>query len=83
MTPIFYCANCKNFHEKDYEDREANPHYTCKAFLNRIPDVIVFGDFVHTKPYKGDNGLLYDEDVKKTSWKLTQEELIAEIEKFD
>jgi hypothetical protein len=31
----------------------------CKAFPKRIPENIIFGTFDHTKPYEGDNGVLF------------------------
>jgi hypothetical protein len=32
---------------------------TCEAFPDKIPTEILTGDFVHTKPYPGDNGIQF------------------------
>jgi hypothetical protein len=32
---------------------------TCEAFPNGIPGTILVGDFLHVRPYPGDNGLTY------------------------
>lgn len=33
--------------------------YTCKAFPEQIPMEIITGDFIHTEPYPGDNGVQF------------------------
>lgn len=83
MIQMFNCVFCKRFHRKDYFDKKSNKYYTCDAFPDRIPDDIVFGKFVHTKAYKGDNALLYEEDEKRANRVLSQEDMIAEMEKND
>ena len=39
-------------------------HYTmmatCEAFPNKIPYEIISGHFIHTEPYPGDHGIMYD-----------------------
>ena len=32
----------------------------CEAFPNKIPDELYYGDVSHNKPYKGDNGILFE-----------------------
>jgi hypothetical protein len=32
----------------------------CKAFPERIPDEIAYGDNLHLEPFKGDNGIQYE-----------------------
>lgn len=49
-TPCFMCKNYKN-------------KYTCKAFEN-IPIEILLGKNKHKKPYKNDNGIIF-EPIKK------------------
>jgi len=53
----FQCIECKH-----YIGREPGPVgyvHNCKAF-KVIPDDILFGDFIHTKPFPGDNGILFE-----------------------
>jgi len=38
-----------------------NDLMTCKAFENGIPDEIFSGNFDHTEPFKGDNGIQFEE----------------------
>jgi len=45
------CNACN--HRKDFTN-------TCDAFPDRIPDDIALGDFDHTKPYPGDNGIMFE-----------------------
>lgn len=44
------CHRCENA----YADG-----FTCRAFPDGIPNMILIGDFVHTKPYPGDGGVLF------------------------
>ena len=39
--------------------------FTCKAFPNGIPDVILESKFMHTKPYKGDHGIQFEAEGKR------------------
>ena len=56
MTVIMsQCLLCKNF----IENTEGK--YICKAFPEGIPDILVFNRFDHKKPYKGDNGIRFEE----------------------
>ena len=49
------CLQCKFFHNKDYVN------LTCDAFPQKIPEEIVDNIFIHTKPYPGDNGIMFEE----------------------
>lgn len=49
------CMHCKNF----ILDVNAENNY-CKAFPDRIPDEIFFGENLHKEPYPGDHGILFD-----------------------
>jgi len=44
------CQTCKNYWGSS----------VCKAFQDGIPDEIIIGDGDHTKPYKGDNGIVFE-----------------------
>jgi hypothetical protein len=52
--PITQCYYCKWYEELS----------KCKAFPKKIPEKILFGEFDHTKPYKGDKGIRF-EPIKK------------------
>ena len=39
---------------------EADERNVCAAFKNGIPFEIAYGDNLHTKPYKGDNGIQFE-----------------------
>lgn len=39
--------------------------YRCKAFPKGIPDEIIENHFQHTKPYPGDNNILFESSVDK------------------
>ena len=52
------CLNCKNF------IGYAGEGMTCRAFPftedKIIPEEIIRGKFDHTKPFKGDNGIMFE-----------------------
>ena len=58
------CSKCKHFTGMVLidagEDMEADALPSCKAFEKGIPDAIADGEFDHTKPYKGDNGIRFE-----------------------
>ena len=35
---------------------------TCRAFPDKIPKEIVINNFIHTKPYPDDNGILFTQN---------------------
>jgi hypothetical protein len=49
MLPI-QCASCKHYRDK----------LQCDAFPKRIPAEILSGEFDHSEPYPGDNGIRYE-----------------------
>ena len=54
MTMILsQCFTCERF------DRANTEKNTCSAFPKGIPNDVFLGQFDHTKPYPGDNGLRY------------------------
>ena len=55
FSPI--CNKCKHY-KKDG---------TCKAFPKGIPEEILRGDFIHTKPFTGDHGIVFEPIKKKNN----------------
>ena len=48
--PRNQCSLCKN-----------STHFgNCKAYPVGIPEDIYYDDFIHTKPYPGDNGIQFE-----------------------
>lgn len=52
MEPQGICHQCKQ------RTRPFPPQ--CRAFPKGIPTEILVGDFVHTSPYPGDNGIQFE-----------------------
>lgn len=46
----FQCPTCKHY----------NGTFTCDAYPDRIPDEILTGEYDHTEPFEGDNGIQYE-----------------------
>lgn len=65
MQVIIQCAFCNYYTGLD----KGKP--TCKAFEDRIPMEIITGEFDHSEPHPGDNGLQFspDEDTPPGLWK--------------
>jgi len=54
------CTKCKHFNSGSI-DFDKNIIGTCKAFPNGIPHAIWLGKNNHKKPYRGDNGVQFEE----------------------
>ncbi len=54
---IFKCGDCKHFRPR----KKGDEYIFCDAFPDGtgIPEEILFDDFDHTKPYKGDHGIIF------------------------
>jgi|TARA_R100000084_G_C4523874_1_gene88045 hypothetical protein len=50
------CLTCKHINKRTLNK--------CKAFPKGIPFMIVSGGIQHTKPIKGDNGIIYEQDTE-------------------
>jgi len=50
MTQVIQCEGCKNYLSG----------LACVAFPDGIPDDILSGEFDHTQPHEGDNGIRYE-----------------------
>jgi hypothetical protein len=48
------CDSCKHFRRNVFDK------ISCDAFPEGIPEDILSGRHDHTKPYKGDRGILYE-----------------------
>ena len=49
MSSGYQCEDCERYLAGQ----------TCEAFPDGIPQIVYSGEFVHNKPYDGDNGMLY------------------------
>lgn len=49
------CMKCKHRNTIDSDG------LTCKAFPNGIPDAIILNEHDHRKPFKGDNGIQFEQ----------------------
>jgi len=47
------CLSCKHFRDTPI---------TCDAYPKGIPSKIITGDHDHTKPFKGDKGILFEDE---------------------
>ena len=47
------CPSCKNLIMTE-------EYLVCNAFIEEIPEEILTGEYDHTKPYKGDNGIQFE-----------------------
>lgn len=52
---VSQCVKCKHKHPRTKEGP-----LTCKAYPNGIPRDLFYNDMDHTKPYPGDNGILFE-----------------------
>ena len=50
MSTSGQCIGCKHYTMMS----------TCEAFPDKIPYKIISGQFIHTEPYPGDHGIMYD-----------------------
>ena len=59
MTDYESCLTCTHINKKDITK--------CDAFPGGIPFLIISGGVEHTKPFDGDNGIVYEpnDSVKK------------------
>ena len=56
--------DCAHFRGVKNDGNETTERVYCKAFPDRIPDEIAYGENPHTAPYPGDNGIQYQRSPK-------------------
>ena len=63
LTSNCWTRKCKHFLGiKQDNKKEETERYVCKAFPDRIPPEISYGDNLHTDPFPGDNGIQYEKE---------------------
>lgn len=61
VTPTCYERGCVHFDGVYQPDgTEMTETVVCKAFPKGIPSEIAYGDNDHTKPFPGDNGIMFE-----------------------
>jgi len=50
----FDCDDCKHIHDDKI---------TCKAYPDGVPIMILSNQVAHNKPYRNDNGILFEEEI--------------------
>ncbi|KKN77715.1 hypothetical protein LCGC14_0356890 [marine sediment metagenome] len=60
IQPKCHMRECIHFIGVVEEEIETDQRVTCVAFPKGIPDVIAYGDNLHLKPFKGDNGIRFE-----------------------
>ena len=58
------CKHCNGIENNSEPFDESKEFWGCTAFPNGIPEEIGYGDNDHTKPFKGDNGVLFEKESK-------------------
>ena len=64
FTPHCYRRQCEHYRGVHNDGDETTERVYCKAFPDRIPDEIAYGENPHTAPYPGDNGIQYQRSPK-------------------
>ena len=52
------CKHCSHFNSKNLTKN------SCKAFFDGIPLEIFLNEFIHDRPYKGDNNIQFRQKVE-------------------
>lgn len=53
---------CKHYVGVKNNGDEMTERVSCKAFPNKIPFIIAYGDNKHLKPFRGDNGIQFEKE---------------------
>ena len=59
MMQLPVCPFCKNFSPKSEPG-----NVFCKAFPNGVPEEIWSGNYFHSRPFEGDNGIMFEDNEK-------------------
>lgn len=63
LEPRCFQRKCKHFTgvlQDDVLEHELTERVVCKAFPQGIPDTISYGNDLHLKPVRGDNGIQFE-----------------------
>lgn len=62
---VHYLGVKNDAKENDFANPEVGERHVCVAFPDGIPNKIAFGNDLHTKPVKGDNGIQYERERRE------------------
>lgn len=60
IVPISQCELCKHFHGLKHSEDKVFKQPTCSAFMNGIPEELMWSIVPHDTNYPGDNGILFE-----------------------
>lgn len=62
--PRCFTRNCVHYFGVKWLGPEENSEaHVCNAFPDGIPNEIAYGDNLHLKPFPGDRGIQFEEDI--------------------
>lgn len=65
QAPIcFFCKHLKRDGDGDPDITEEG-RFTCSAYPQGIPEAIITSEVDHRQPYKGDNGIQFEQDTSR------------------
>jgi hypothetical protein len=63
-----WTRRCINFIGVRNDGDESTERNYCKAFQDGIPNEIAYGDNLHVKPFKNDNGIQYEKAASEDAF---------------